>query len=208
MPKDMGTLRSSFTEVAEALLNGVHEVFPECQETHAALEAFRTFVVGNEESEHLMITTFGNSVNMCKDFVKNKDADFLFSVIDAIPVLKSLDLRSKWLDADFDSASKDHFWMYISILTAYAKVYTSVPGEILKQVEESVAVLNNDAGPADMIGMIQSLSQTFSSADIGNCDINEDSIRDAISSLTDVMAVQMPGFSLDSIMDSLHKQGE
>jgi hypothetical protein len=208
MSKDMGMLRSAFTEVAESLLNGVHEVFPECRETCAALEALRTFVIGNEESEHLMITTFGNSVKQRKDFVKNRDSEFLFGAIDSIPVLKNLNIRSKWSDADFDDASKEHFWMYIGILTAYAKVYTSVPNEILKRVEESMSGLIHDANPADMMNIIQTISKTFPSTDIGNHDMDEENIRDAISSLTEVMAVQMPGFSLNTIMDQLQLQAD
>jgi hypothetical protein len=200
MASNCAMIRSAFSDSVESLLTGLLEVFPECQATRTTVDAFHAFIKGNEQAEHSMITAFGECVKNGTQLVQGRDEEALFAAVEQIPVLKSIDIRSKWSDEGFDDASKETLWNYVKVLNAYSKVYILVPDSIMSRVEEVLNGVGECTGNFDMVKMVEQVTSSFGENPIDCGALSEDRVNETLSALGDLISIQAPGLNVADLV--------
>ena len=208
MAYDCAMIRSAFSEAVESLLVGLLEVFPECQATRTTMDAFVMFVKGNKKAEHSMISTFGECVENGTQIVRSKDEEALLAAVERIPVLRGIGIRTKW-NNDLDQPSKDNLWHHMKVLNAYAKVYASVPDAVMSKVESVLRGVGEGTEPLDMLKAVEQVTASFADAPTKLEGLSEETARETISALTDLVEMQAPHMQVgDMIQQLMAKVGD
>ena len=71
--EEPGKLRTCFVKLLESLLEGLHEVFPECVETENVLRLFRMLVTGDVARETECVRTCHELFRQHGDALKERD---------------------------------------------------------------------------------------------------------------------------------------
>jgi hypothetical protein len=141
-PTQANKLREGFVELSENLLTSIGDVFPECDETRHALQLFRVAVKGDPHGEDKFVRRCTGLFKQNSVRLKERDSTALFAVVDGIPLLKGIDIRSKWSDADFSKESKQNLWQYLSALETYGGLYCAVPAGVMGRIEQVATTMS------------------------------------------------------------------
>jgi hypothetical protein len=204
-------LRQGFVMLAESLLKSVAEVFVECNECEEALELFGTFVRGNPRREDEFIRLCRGLFQTESEGLAARDPEAIFRVADGISVLKTLRLRSKWEDPEFNDASKEHFWQYLQALDTYAGLYCAVPPAVLGRIETMATVLGGqlqsgslDLSRLDISQLGQQLMGSLSAEELQQFEGSSANIFASISKVASVLQRQTgTNFDVDDLMRRL-----
>lgn len=129
-------------ELAETLLTSISDVFPECDETLHALQLFRVAVKGDPRAEDKFVRHCSGLFKQHSARLKEQDVKALLAVVDGIPLLKGIDVRSKWSDPDFSEESKQNLWQYLSALNTYGSLYCAVPAGVMGRIEQVATTMS------------------------------------------------------------------
>lgn len=186
-----GKLRACFVELLENLLGGVHEVFPECHETEDALRMFRLLVKGDAQREADVVKTCHAVFREHGDAIKARDPEALFRVAEDTDLLRGLRLREKWEDPEFEEASRENLWNYVTTLKSYAELHEAVPGKVLGKIERTAGELTEklrrgelDLGTLDVAALGQAFSADFSEEELRQF---ESQLPQVLSSVAEVV---------------------
>lgn len=180
---DSNKLRHGFVELAEGLLSSIQEVFPECDETQHTLQLFRALVKGDPAAEDHFVKKCVGLFKQNSARLKEQDSAALFTVVDSIPLLKDIDLRSKWDDPDFSAESKQNLWQYLSALETYGGLYCAVPPGVMGRIEKMAMTMSTklQEGTLDIASIdIAAFGEDLMS------DMSPEELRDFEGSLPDV----------------------
>ena len=190
-------LRQGFISLAEALLQSVAEVFPECDSTDTAVRLFATLVKGDAEREDEFIRQCAKQLKKNAADLKDRKEEALFAVAAALPVLREVDLRSKWTDPGFTPESKEHLWQYLAALKTYAELYCAVPTGIMGKIEHVAGDIGDrlrsgqlDLSKMDIGGIGNELLGQLSQDEIQNFESNLPAIYNCISEVANSVAAQ------------------
>ena len=128
-------LRKGFVLLSETLLKAVAEVFPECDDTAAALGLFRRLVKDDPEREAAFVASCGALLREHGAAIVARNPEGLFKLCEASPLLRELRLREKWVDEGFAEESRQNLWQYLLALKTYADLYCSVPPTMMQKIE-------------------------------------------------------------------------
>jgi hypothetical protein len=182
--EEPGKLRTCFVKLLESLLEGLHEVFPECGETENVLRLFRVLVKGDVARETECLRTCHELFRQHGDALKERDVDALFALTDGVELLRGLKLREKWEDPEFADASRESLWNYVTTLQSYAELHEVVPGKLLSKIERKAGELTEKLrrGELDLTSLdVAALGQAFSA------DLSEEELRNFESQLPKVL---------------------
>lgn len=190
-------LRQGFIALAEALLQSVAEVFPECDSTETASRLFAALVKGDAEREDEFIRQCATQLRKHATDLKERREGALFAVADALAVLRDLDLRGKWSDPGFTPESKEHLWQYLAALKTYAELYCAVPTGIMGKIEHVAGDIGDrlrsgdlNLAQMDIAGIGNELLGQLSQDELQNFESNLPSIYGCISEVANSVAAQ------------------
>jgi len=139
----------AFVSTVEELLNGLFDVFPECDKVKKKLLKFRAFVktpaVLDEQGAVLeeprikidgakmLIKDWHSQMSPFYDVVRRRDMATLFN--SDLKIIEELDIRTKWQDPEFDQESRENLFQYIDSLNMYSQMYCSIPTRMLSKIE-------------------------------------------------------------------------
>ncbi|NCX06391.1 MAG: hypothetical protein EBW68_11535, partial [Actinobacteria bacterium] len=193
-------LRQGFIALAEALLQSIAEVFPECDSTATAHRLFCALVKGDAAQEDEFIRCCAQQLKQHAAELKERREEALFAVADAMTMLRDLDLRTKWADPGFTAESKEHLWQYLSALKTYAELYCAVPTGIMGKIEhvagdigERLRSGNLNLASMDIASIGTDLLGQLSPEELQKFESNLPSIYDCISDVASSVAAQAGG---------------
>ena len=140
----------AFVDTIEELLNGLREVFPECEKVKKKLLKFRAFVKAADEVDAVSGATIRKGqfkADGAKILIKDwhsqlspyydvcRKRDILTLLASNLPIIKELDIAAKWEDPSFDPESRDNFFQYIDTLNMYAQMQF-IPSKMLNRIED------------------------------------------------------------------------
>lgn len=205
-------LRQGFISLAEALLQSVAEVFPECDSTETAGRLFGTLIKGDAACEDDFIRQCAKHLRKHAADLKERKEEALFAVADALAVLRDLDLRTKWADPGFTPESKEHLWQYLTALKTYAELYCAVPTGIMGKIENVAGDIGDRlrAGELNLVqmdiaGIGNELLGQLSQDELQNFESNLPSIYGCISEVANSVAAQAgrPDIDIGELMKTV-----
>lgn len=133
-----------FYQLCKTLMTAVHTTFPECEKTQSALEQLECVSTNTSMKESLIKKWYKTMKPHVQDCVQKNDHVLLRA---NLKVLDEFDLKSKWMDPDFDQESKDVLWEYINNLNYLSIMYSESSPE---DMEGLAAVANRLADTAKL----------------------------------------------------------
>jgi hypothetical protein len=213
-------LRQGFITLAESLLTSLAEVFPECDAVDRGLHLFKSLVKGDAAREEKFISQCNAVFQRHAAALKERDTEALFACADELPVMKEVDVRTKWQDHGFDDASKENFWQYLSSLKLYAELFCAVPSGIMGKIESLATDLGSqlqsgelNLAQMDIAGIGNQLLGQFTPEEMANFESNLPNIYASISEMATAVAGQagQAGIDVEGLMktmvDSQHGGG-
>lgn len=112
-----------FYQLCKTLMTAVKATFPECEKTQAALAELE-FIEnsGMDSMKETLIRTWYDTMKPYVQACVQKNDNVLLRA--DIKFLDEFDLKTKWMDSDFDKESKDVLWEYINNLNYLACMYS------------------------------------------------------------------------------------
>jgi hypothetical protein len=211
-PPQPTKLRQGFVALAEALLKSLSEVFPECDEVDSGLHLFCSLVKGDPDKEDQFIRHCNSVFQKHSDSLKKREDEALFRVSEDIPILKEVDIRSKWRDAGFDDASKDNLWQYLQSLKLYSELFCAVPTGVMGKIESVAMDLGErlkkgeiDLSRMDIAGIGNELLGKLSQEEMKTFEGNLPSIYSSITEMASSFTRQTghPDFNMEELMQKV-----
>lgn len=197
-------LREGFIALTESLLSSLAEVFPECDDLDAGIQLFNRLIKGDERSENAFIQECHGTFSKHSERLKEEDEEVLFKIANEMPLLKSIDFRSKWTDPGFEEKSKKHFWQYLSSLKLYADLYCAVPTGILGKIETVASSLSCklqdgelDLSKLDVREIGDSLLGQLSKEELKSFEDSLPSIFSSVSDIASNLSTKLGGGQID-----------
>jgi hypothetical protein len=198
-------LRDGFVSLAENLLSSIALVFPECDETLHALELFRVVIKGDPGHEDKFVRKCNELFKQNSTQLKEHNQEALFAVIDGIGLLKGIDIRCKWSDADFSAESKDNMWQYLSALETYGSLYCAVPAGVMDRIEQVATTMSEsmkngtlDLSTLDLSSFGEELVSGLSSEEVKDFEGSLPDVYSCVGNVAAMLAKQSGNDSFDS----------
>jgi len=214
LPQQSNKLRQGFIKLAEALLESIADVFPECENTASVLSIFRSIIKGNDAFEDKFIRRCYTLFKEHSVGVKNHDCESLFTIMDSLDHLRDMDLREKWEDPDFLPESREHLWQYVTALKTYADLYAAVPKNVMGKIESVAGELGDqlargklDLKNMDISAIGQNLLSDLTPEELTNFEGNLPEIYESLSHVAGTMGSgQGANLDIASLMQQLSQQ--
>ena len=205
-------LRQGFIALAESLLQSLAEVFPECDAVDSGVQLFSRLVKGDAEKEERFLRQCHAVFQKHGQALKNREVHALFEAADALPVLRDVDLRSKWVDEGFDEASKNNLWQYLQSLKLYAELFCAVPMAVMGKIESVATELGErlqtgqlDLSNLDISSLGQELLGQLGPEELANFESSLPAIYASIAEMAGSLAQQSghPDLDIEKLMKSV-----
>jgi hypothetical protein len=205
-------LRECFVGLCEGLLNGIVDVFPECDASAHAQHVFCALVKGDPDLEDKFIRKCQKLFKNNAAQMKSRDPEAVFSITESIEILKGVDMRSKWYDPDFTQESQDSFWQYLVSLNTYSDLYSSVPVNTMHKIERMAAEVGEkfqsgdmDLSKIDLNEFGQDLMKSMTPAEMEQFEANLPDIYNSVGNVAAMMGGPndpggVPGLDVEGLM--------
>lgn len=140
--------REMCCKLMEEFLQGLHEVFPECQETAKQLKLFRSEVLSSFEGEHRFVVKWHKQMKPLYELADHKDPSF-WSHSSSLPYIGSIHLQKKFEDPGLSEESRASMWEFIDKLNRLSRIYNAVPTKMLSHLENTALQVVNKVQQED-----------------------------------------------------------
>jgi hypothetical protein len=211
-PPQPTKLRQGFVALAEALLKSLAEVFPECDAVDRGVQLFANLVKGDAQREDEFIRKCHAVFQRHGAAFKAREPESLFQAADALPILRDVGFRSKWVDPGFDEQSKENLWQYLQSLKLYAELFCAVPASVMGKIECVATELGErlksgdlDLSKMDIADLGQRLLGQLGAEELANFEGSLPSIYASIAEMASSLASQAghPDLDVEALMKSV-----
>lgn len=116
--------RTSFRNTLTKFLNNLGNVFDDDPRIPAVQEKLNTV------DTDILMEKFHAAVKPYEEDLKSRNAN----ILNEIEYLKHIDMSGKFNDPEFDTESRENFWLYVEKLYSFTKLHTAIPSGLRDNV--------------------------------------------------------------------------
>ncbi|HEY9815625.1 MAG TPA: hypothetical protein V6D20_07485, partial [Candidatus Obscuribacterales bacterium] len=125
---------TAFVGLSKELLEGLLEVFPECEKTRTTLGRLNDLlnISSVEDAGKMIIGRWHKCMEPYYGVCEQRNVQALMEA--KVKPLEELDMRQKWCDPEVDQETRDHLLDYLIQLNNYARLYHRIPANMMTRV--------------------------------------------------------------------------
>lgn len=131
-----------FCDLLTTMMTAVATVFPECNETKKALDSIQLLDAVPGAKKTLLETWYSTIKPHMQAFVA-RDETVLLATFSDMPLLKPLDMRTKW--GEFEHDDQDTMWSYVNSLNYLAVLFNETSPEQIDGLAAAASKIAQDA---------------------------------------------------------------
>ena len=150
----------AFNSMMQEFMNELIQTFPEEKSLKIENTKFATLKKANPKK---IVETFMHAISPYTDSISKKDESILLE--NNIDFLKKMNIKN-WWTSDLSANTKDAIWQYLNTLIMLGTTITSIPSDMLKQIEnvaEQCASQMDSSGQPNMNNIFSGLQSIMGS---------------------------------------------